>query len=687
MLDKQQDIKPEFNIGFKMSNYKKMGILPSLKEYLLHDKIINYDLHLKDNYWNCVWKKQPEPKIVTTDYMEQEARRILRTGVWACIKHEIVWIPPPYYEFLQYFTTVGEAPEFRLKRLKHVYEKLRVRNNPLAIGTYTIKNRQDGETTSAMSDTLWEVADGNMDYGSIGMQSKTNKTVTQSCWRTLTMGWRTYPQWLKDTLYSDFISGDKIAEKMKFIRERSEGDDGRDVEIAFFPSVANAMDSMNNMRRCILDEVNKWIECSFYDAFINYKKFIAPAGTRKGLFDIFSSPADFEGFSNEEALDFWKRSNPDELINGTTATGIFRIYSNPLDGVEGRYDRFGDANPSEIEAWIMNERKNIKPEKLMAEIRGYPLNEEEMFGSFEGSPIFENHKQMMSRKIHIFNRRFKDDETKEPRVLYGNYQWIGGVPDTDVEFVIAKQQKFDRKEARVCHSYLPDEKTKPALLYDRFGKPIPPRYVENLVGVDPANNRYTNNKKSNGKPKVDQSNYAMVNRMFRDIHNRFKDVVKSGIIRIPTMIYLARPVPLEIAYEDTIKAAVYNRGLIQYENKNDKLANYCEDRGYFDWLLPSIGEDRDSTRKGDAPSGNGKKKSAFLDECIALTDAVTREDDLALEWFIELLEDRIKFNPLDTHEYDLTMADFQALLGVAKLMYKKIRKKSSIGTRLLDQMV
>lgn len=659
-------IQPEFKVKFDILDYKKQGILPDIKEYLKHDVIINYEEYEKGNLHNCFWQKQPEPIILTADYIEREVSRIIRTGVWVCIKHEIVWIPPMYYFFLQYFTVIGSAPQFRLKRLKHVYFKLGVRANTFAIGTYTIKNRQDGETTTAMGDSLWEIADGNMDYGSIGMQSKTRDTVVKSCWRTIIMGWNTIPKWLKDAIYSDFISGDKIAEAMKFRREINGDDLGRDILITFGPSVHNAFDSMSNMRRCILDEVNKWMECSFYDTFLNYKKFIAAGTSRKGLFDIFSSPADKDGKWNDEAYEFWKLSDTSKLdANGTTANRVHRYYSDPLDGIEGMYDKFGDADPVAIRDFIMSERKNVPKDKLMGEIRGYPLDEEEMFGSFEGGQLWDNQKGLISRKTFLIGRSFKDEVTKEPTVVYGNLEREDGYIDGEVFFKLSNKTSFDLREARWCFSYLPQHKAPLKSIFK------PPKYIENCLGIDPANNRYE------AKNRVSQSNFAMVNRKFRDIFD-------TGIVKCPTMIYLNRPVPLDIAFEDAIKTAIFNRALVQYENKNDKLANHFEDRGYFDWLLPSIGEDKDSVRKGDAPTGNSKSRGKFIDEGIGLVNAVTTDELLRLEWFYQLIEDRLKFNPLDTHENDLTMADFQSLLGIVKILYQKVRRKSNVGNAVLE---
>ena len=659
-----------FKTGFSIEDYKHKGILYPWREYIKEDKIINIDQWEAGDFDLCVWKRQEEPLVITQEFIHREVRRILRTGVYICIKEEVLWIPPNYYLFLQYFNVGGAPAQFRLKRLKHVYYKIEVRNKPLAKGTYTIKNRQDGETTMAMSDCLWEVADGNMDYGNIGMQSKTRDTVQNSCWRTLLLGWNGLPEWLRHTIYDDFASGDKVAEKMKFVRQKSKGDNGRDIMLLYGASTHNAFDSMNNMRRCVLDEINKWLECSFYDTFLNYEKFILAGVNRKGLFDIFSSPADTNGKHNDEAYAFWQKSDPSKLDEfGNTESGVWRYYSNPLDGIEGMYDKFGDADPDEILDRIKKKRKSVPADKQMGEVRAYPLNEEEMFGSFDSSGLWSNTDGIKSRVFFLTGRRFKDPVTKEPVKIYGNLERVDGYIDGEVEFRPVDIDHFDVRNARFCFSYLPKNKETLTNIF------TPPAYIENSLGVDPFNKRYTKHKR--------KSNGAIVNWKFRDLYS-------TGVNRCPTMIYSNRTQHEATFYEDVLKAAIFNRARIQYENVTAGLGEYIEDRGYHAWLLPSRGEKEGSKLTGDSPSGKG----GFLNEGIGLLNAALNtplnEDEpylLELQWFIELLEDNMKFNPLDTHENDLTMAELQALLGAVKTLHTKQRKPSRLNAGVMSYLL
>lgn len=661
-----------FMIDFKMTDYK--DILPDPYEYLKNDFIINADEFTKGNIDNCVWRKYKpsHQEINSTEYREQEFRRILRTGVWVAIKDEIIWIPPNYYFFLQYFNTGGAAPEFRLKMLKYLYFKIRARNNPLCIGTMTIKQRQEGLTTIEMSNALHEMAEGLMDYGQIGVQSKTRDTVKLSCWRTLKMGWAMIPQWVKDFLYKDFASKGKMEETIKFVRDSEGDDEGRDILMSFGASVHNAFDSFNNMRICIFDEYTKWNECSLYRTFLNYKRFIAPGGERKGLFVMISSPADTNGKHNDEAYSLWEQSEYDPETK-TSKSGIFRYYMNPLEGIDSFYDKWGDADPVFLKKYIMDNRDGVPPEFKLSEIRAFPLSNEEMFGATEGSHIWSNQKGITERKLFLIGKRFKDDVTKEPIVVYGNLERIDGYIDGDVEFRQSDLGRFDLKEARFCFSYLPN-KNEP--LKNIFK---PPAYVEGCLGVDPFNNRYP--PKHIGK----QSNGAMVNRVFRDLHGR-------GYNKCPTMIYCCRPTHQETFFHDCIKAAIFNRSLIQYENKSDKLANFAEDHGYFDWLLPEIGATSGSTRKGDGPGGGGK--NAFLEEGMGLINANTNtpinpDDPYYLEynWFEQLLSSYLSFDPLDTHAHDLVMAEIQSLVGCMKILNIKRKRPSSFTNAVFNYVI
>jgi hypothetical protein len=673
-----------FTIDFDMTDYK--DILPSWEEYSRNDEILNYDEFQKGNIDNCFWKKTNPTlsEIGSNSFKEQEIRRVLKTGVWVMIKEEAVWIPPSYYMALKY-GKVGEVDlQFRLKRLKHVYHKIRARKNPFCKGTLTIKGRGDGETTMSMQDGLWECADGNMNVGQVGIQSKTRADAINPCWSTIQVMWQSYPVWLKEALYSDCVSGDSIAEKLLFQRNSDEqrGIDARNVRIQYYPCVYNAMDGKHNMKKCILDEVCKWVEALFYDTFTNYSKFIMPGFERRGMFDMFSSPSDVPCKSNDQVYELWKDSNMDELDeNGCTRSGIFRYFSNSLEGVQGAYDKFGDANPEKIYDWIMKTRASVPKDKLQGEIRGFPLNEEEAFGSFDGKRMWSNEKGLKERKIYLMGARFKDNATREPLAVYGNLDWKDGIPDTEVVFRQADRNSFDVFDARFCFSFLPQQKQELKKVWIdsvQEYRLAPPDVVENCVGIDPIDKRYVTGVKG-------FSNAAMVN-------TKFLDLFDTGIVNCPTGMYSCRPQHASVFFEDAIKFCVFVQAMGQTESINSKLIDYFEDRGYMHWLLSKRGDRRNSVRKGDAPTGGGK--NAFLDEIVMLIDNATNtpvvQDEpylLQMNYLLELIEDVLEFDRNNTQKSDKTMAWGQSLFGVVKMLHKVTKKPSKLNGQVISYLL
>lgn len=670
-----------FKCGFDMRDYR--DVWPEMPDYI-DETIINSQY---DSYDDRYWRKQTFPEIIGIDFLQQEAER-LKNGVWMLCKDEMVWIPPNYYQYLQYGVAGGAPPQFRLKRLKTIYQKIRVRKDARYIGTYNIKNRQDGDTTMNMSDNLWEIHAGELANGMIGIQSKTRNDSINPCWFNLTTNWNAYPYFFKDLFYPHFISGANIAEKLEFRQppDRNNPNDlGKNSVITYFPAVFNAMDGKGNVRKCILDEVNKWVECSFADTFVNYLKFMMPGRSRKGIFEIFSSPSDTNGKHNDEAYKFWQEADPATIENsgtGATKNRIMRLYANPLDGIDGFYDKFGDADPQEVYEHIQRERKNARPEKLMGEVRGYPLpiigtnkpNEEELFGATDSQSIWINKKGITDRRLAIVKE-------KKKLVQYGNLEWPNNVIDSGVPLFRADDtMEFNNETARFVFT---DNRTFEIDPSDLKIAPHP-SICESVIGTDPFNLRYGTKNKITGS-------------MGAGVNWKFRDLILKNNLQYPSSAYLARPWHQSIYMEDMILWCVFTRSMINYENKNTDLEKYFEDRGYLSYMLVEDGAkgietpDGIKVKRGDAPDGRGA--NAFLNNGISLINGVTNKPLTPEEKYLlelvnieEILDDLLKFNKDDTQKAHLTMALMQALIGRNKLLFKKIRKKSKINDNLITHL-
>jgi hypothetical protein len=250
---------------------------------------------------------------------------------------------------------------------------------------------------------------------------------------------------------------------------------------------------------------------------------------------------------------------------------VYRIYSNPLDGIEGFYDQFGDADPQEIYEHITTERENTSKEKLMAEIRAFPLpiigtdkpNEEELFGATDTSNIWINFQG-------IKDRHAKVSKEKAALVVYGNLDWPNNNPHTgEPVFRPADKMHFDEYDARFCLSDTESPRIELADIKE------PPKYVEECLGVDPFNLRY-------------KTKNVVTGSLGAGISWKFRDLLQTGKVNYPTLSYLSRPTHENVFFEDMIKAAIYRRAKVQYENSNDKMENYFEDNGFGEWMIPSL---------------------------------------------------------------------------------------------------
>ncbi|MEJ7830939.1 MAG: hypothetical protein WKF91_22225, partial [Segetibacter sp.] len=275
-----------------------------------------------------------------------------------------------------------------------------------------------------------------------------------------------------------------------------------------------------------------------------------------------------------------------------------------------------------------------------------------------------------ARQIYIIGNRFKNNINKEPIVIRGKLEWRDGVVDNPngVDFRQADLHEFDVNTARFAFSALP-KNTEP--LKNIFH---PPAYVERVNGVDPFGKRFAGKQPSKGAGVIYQ----------------FRDMLETGINKMPIGLYLNRPYHEDIFFEDMLKACLFCQSPLQFENNHDRIGGYFTDRGYKSWVLPSIGERSGSDKLGDAVTARGK----FMDEIIGLINAavnipVNQEEESGLEriWFIELLDDLLKFNLKDTHENDATMAYCQALMGAAKLLFQKQRKTSSFNGAILANIL
>jgi len=268
--------------------------------------------------------------------------------------------------------------------------------------------------------------------------------------------------------------------------------------------------------------------------------------------------------------------------------------------------------------------------------------------------------------------------------MLGEFKYIGGIlewPDNvrDSGFPIFKPRPFQQQGEEEeyptpggkCPFFMSYAPIEPAHIIIPTNL-RPPKVWENVIGCDPFDfgTKYLKKKKSK-----DPSKGAAINL-------RFLDILKRGIKNVPTMIYFDRPANPETFFENMILMCVFNQAALQVENKNKRILEYFDERGYYDWILPSSMYG-DPDEKGNAPNGPG----GFLEEAMTLSDsflgvpAEGEQNNVDYIYFEILIDQLLKIDPLDTEAYDLAMAWLQAIYGRHKLLDFMIRKQKRSGTK------
>lgn len=621
------------------------------------------------------WRKEPVPKSFKSarakvEYWDKEIERCFITGQWIAIKGELYWLTPQYYFFLKHWAIPAkkEGAEFRMKRWKHSLFKWLVKSDPRLIGTYTIKNRRDGETINSMSDMVNEAL--TTDAGLFGIQSKTMADSKEVCWRQLMFGFKRLhktfkinpngtPIWQGTTDPKKALNFKRIATHIGVNTrlEDYEDEDDQETSIYYAATVANAFDG-REMRKIVIDEFNKWEEASAIAAYQTYIDCVLMGNARRGLMDIFSSPSETQGEHNDNAFKFWKMCDPRILDEetGVTKSRVLRWFSNPLEGIETFYDKYGFADADRIHTYLMTRRNAVPPEMRQSEVRKNPLDEREAFESFDSNTQWANADGITARKIYLMKTDFKDEVTKAKKYVGVSLDWKDMVPDTEVVPKIYPHAVDFSENCRFLFTEFPQNLPK----LDNIFRP--PKVPNAIIGIDPYDYRRVKNSTTSSKG-------AAVNYRFT---NLFGQPERKAI----PFIYLARPDKPAIFYEDMIKAAVFTQSLVQAEAKNKNIQDHFEDRGYFDWMMPSD-YNKDKDDKGNSPSG----QTGFLDDVCGLIDghlSVAEFNEayfLDNIWFEQLLDDVEKFDRSDTHKFDLAMALGQAFFGAQKWLMRINRRR------------
>jgi hypothetical protein len=289
-----------------------------------------------------------------------------------------------------------------------------------------------------------------------------------------------------------------------------------------------------------------------------------------------------------------------------------------------------------------------------------------MFNATDNGEQWYNVKGMQEREDYLNSIEFKNEETKEPKWIWGNIEWENGIFGMNPYFRPNDKNEFDINTGRFCFSELPNFANKLSnYLY-------PPSFIDSIIGLDPFHKGVTSRKGSNAGA----------------VGYKFRDILDLEFMPRPTFIYECRP-KIELVWEDMAKAMIFTRSKMQYENTSDEFMRYLKSEGMLAWLLKKEGS---KIEYGDVARGAAGGK--FMSRIYSILDSITdnpidpNKKCLLENWWHERLLNQMRLlNREDTEKFDLFMALAQAVWGVVKLTNKKSIGNDKLGASMIDYVL
>ena len=600
-------------------------------------------------------------------FIEEEFRR-RREGFWFYNKGEPTFITGRHYMLLQW-TKIDIGYPSCLGFQRDIFLHMAAcEADPRCIGQLYTKCRRSGYTnicSSVLLDEATQVKDK-----LLGIQSKTGKDAQENIFmKKVVSMFRHYPFFFKPIQDGTTNPRMELAfrEPSKRITKNNKTSyvgDALNTVLNWKNTTNNAYDG-EKLHMLYMDEAGKWEKPSDIREAWRIERTCLIVGRRivgKALVGSTVNPMDKGGSQYKQ---IWKDSDPAKRnANGRTASGLYRLFIPAYESLEGFFDVHG--NPiiedphSEIKTldgdfmtfgsktFLKNERDALKNDakELNETIRQFPFTPDEAFrDSVEGS-LFNIGK--------IYEQVEHNDSLYPNPVVRGNFQWKGGVPDTEVVFL-------PNHQGRWYVSWMPEQSKRSTMSMDR-NRRVPPNGDMGCGGVDSYD--------------LDATVDSRSSKGACHIYNKFNMDAASNMF---VAEYASRPPMAKIFYEDVLMAAVFYGYPLLIENNKYGIVRHFEARGYDGYVM-----DRPEHLRSTSSSANVKTKgipsnsqdviqahASAIEDYIHKYVGLNEMGEPGRMYFNRTLEDWIGFKIDKRTKYDLSISSGLALLAAQKVKQKK----------------
>lgn len=639
-------------------------------------EIFFYDKKPEDQFWQRIGPPADWAVLSASKkerYIEEESMRCFVTGAHIFIKGLPVWIPPAFWFTLNWWYMKDGYMKLRVAQLLEEYFEIFCENDPWCVGTFRFKKRRDGLTTRRMARKIWKAIQTK--DGWFGLQSKTGNDAKKVCWKILMTGWKRlptffYPEMGGMTDPKTMLEFKKPSERITKsnvgkifgddVFQQNRSDDDLNTTIDWRDTTDDAYDGQQ-LVEVTIDEFCKWKKASALDALYTYIKCCTLDGEKVGMIHAITSPPETDGRGLEEGQELWDASNYDEIIKNPNRTfNIYRWFTSALDSYAGAIDKYGYCDQDLADQKIKEERAAAPNKKKKAVIRQTPRYIDEIFDQVDNN-VFITAPEIKKRDKYLRTTDYKDLLKKEPKYIYGNFDWQDGIRFSEVIFKPSENQEDFSWTGRWAIIKFPTENgcgnEWRIKMFKGAELKLPPWDSEHVLGIDPYDFKRTD---STGE----SFGSGVIGKCF-DFHG-------IGDIDDICALYNFRPKDPDVFYEDQLKGAIFYGAWVNSESRNIKIFDFFEENGYFEYMLPKdITNSKKKDIKGTPTTGT------TIQEICSLTEAYTATC-LNQVWHEAITDDWLHFNPNNTKKSNITMACGHMFIGFAKRrrLYKKTKKQT-----------
>lgn len=652
--------------------------------------ILFSDLSKKEQYW----KRQDVPRGISpdnveqwSDYMLEEFRR-RREGIWFMNDGKAVYLTGNHYFALQWVKMLdsGGYMDFRYAQLNMFYHLEACIVDERCLGQLFVKSRRTGFTYIVLSIML-NSSTGTRN-NNFGITSKSNEDAKKAFlkyrymllnlpffFRPLIKGKLDSP---KEFEFAAPLDNSKSAKK----KNKLETDEHLNNLVDFQPTKDDSYDGQA-MFMYLGDEAGKWVKPNDY---IKHFGQISPTMLEGGVVVGKAFIGSTVGSMSKGGEQFKKMYQSSDVrkrneISEMTSTGLYQYFLPAQDNMTAFTDLYGvchkvapkDKKVISVKGKIIKRgsveflmsqedaKRKDSDKALNEQYRAFPRTIEHAFRDEASDSPFNITK--LYEQIE-----YNETISEESRYVSGNFEWVNGIIDGEVEF-------HPNPKGRFKVSWLPSVVSKTSHLKNNVkrlnGKffPLNTRLVR--FGCDPFSYKSTHGKGSKG-----------------GIHGKTLNLPEDSNAPKNKFVveYIARPSDEVIFFEDVIKCCFFYGSPVLVESNRKDLLRHMYNRGYRGFAMdrldrPAHKLNADEKKYGgqmmagqDIIDSHMGAIGTWIQNYVGLYSDEERNlrtlGDIGDMPFDETLKDWLAFEPDNRTEYDATISSGLAIMACQETKYK-----------------